>query len=550
MSVQFRFSLFISVLACLLLAFFAGFFLTKSHEGRLKQNLLKQSLKVDSFSYLDQIRKKWTLLLQEGNRIQHDKSIRDKSLFFAFVAHESDKEPEVYTAGDQTSFLNVQEQNPKTPEKRKGSEKELNVNSQQGEKLDQQAADQGEEYRLKLVKLSRIDFSQNAPGEGYQFKVIEAPGEEQPFVLFVKMFSKEKYWVGFLKKDREFFQLSSPAAKGTRGVNREVFSTDYQGRVFFHNEESGLFKKLSKKSPLWKSLKEFSERPSLQSRFLKTRKKSGLREMYCLRKGKEGNMIVITQADFQPSFFALPFFSLSKNSYSVFLGLSFLAFFLFFIFFFFKISALFNSYKFLKMAFLFFDKSGVFPPPKHLKNPLLYFYNNRQPFLSKKEDTGGKGEEKHSGSLSFQDIVGQELEKLKLKYPQFTVKKEFDYFVKVFGFEKFVRTIVRELLLNALEAMGGVREPRLDLSLKRDGKKLIFSVRDYGAGVPNQNPKKLFRVYYSGKSQLGVGLTLIQSIVQANGGSIELSSPEGGGLKVDVFLPLKCFLKNHFGQGK
>ena len=79
------------------------------------------------------------------------------------------------------------------------------------------------------------------------------------------------------------------------------------------------------------------------------------------------------------------------------------------------------------------------------------------------------------------------------------------------------------------------------MSLKGDEKNLIFSVRDYGAGVQDKNRKKLFRVYYSGKSQLGVGLTLIQSIIQANEGSIDLSSPKGGGLKVDVSLPLKCF---------
>ena len=115
---------------------------------------------------------------------------------------------------------------------------------------------------------------------------------------------------------------------------------------------------------------------------------------------------------------------------------------------------------------------------------------------------------------------------------------------KVFGFERFLRTILHELLLNGVEAMGSLKELKLDVSLQKEQSNLIFCVRDYGVGVSDQNYNRLFEMYYSTKSQLGVGLNLVQSLVKANGGDLQFSSPKGGGLKVCVHLPLKSFLKN------
>ena len=221
--------------------------------------------------------------------------------------------------------------------------------------------------------------------------------------------------------------------------------------------------------------------------------------------------------------------------------------------------------RFLKFAFLSFDKTGLFPPEAGGgKNPLLSFYGNRVNFLNRRmrqarDKTGqeiGQSEESGGGrrrnqphtSLNFLQILQEELDKLKLKTPNLAVREIYKFDARVFGFEKFCRIIIKELLSNGIEAMGGLKKPCLDLYVQKDiqkkGEVLLFSVRDYGKGLSQKSKEKITTLYYSTKSQTGTGLNLVQSILKANGGEINFESLTPLGLKVQVRLPLKCFLQN------
>lgn len=521
MNSRFWFHFFIFTFICLLIAFLAGFFLTTTYSTELERALLKKSLKLESFSYLEQLNKRLDFLIREGERVQSEEKLPSDSPFFAFVVLSNLPQGEkVYVVESQIP-LNITDQKQNVSVAKKQFEEKSHFDL---------------EKKKTLIELSRKAAVEPAV-EGFWFKSLQATEQKQSFIVFIKSLGKNKRWIAFLKEDKKFFKLWPKEAKHK---GREVFVINGQGKLFFHTKE----KTLAKESSVWKSLKKISKKPFSKGKYLESHRKSGDKNMYYLQKWGKGDLFLISKAKF-----SLPFFAWRDDSYLIALGVCFLIFCLFFSFFCLKLFRLLSAYDFLKKAILSFDKTNLFPIIDIPKNPLLYFYRNRSMFLNKKEEMD-KNDKTKLASVNFQEIIRQELEKLKSKFPKLIVREEFDFDVKLFGFERFLRAIVHELLLNALESMGGSKEQKLDLSLKKEEVDLIFSIRDYGTGVDDKNYKKCFHMYYSTKSQMGVGLNLVQSIVQSNEGDIEFSSPKEGGLKVHVRLPLKCFLKNNSDKQK
>ena len=526
-------------LLCLLSVFLFGFFLKQAQFIERDRSLIKQSLKGESGHFLSGINKKTDFLAQSLREIENQKAIDLKSPFFALAifslsplhtgAYQRDKPSlsplrsypleAVYVSEEAfplflSPFLSPTLE-PANPSKK---------TEPAGQKADKTKQNLSKKRADFVVRLSQKALGKAKASPVFHFM----PLENRFFALFIAPLAQNKWGVAFLK-DKNFFKW--PAKKS---ASLEFFAMNAKGRFFFHSQSAKIGKTLFKNSPLRPSLKELSEKRSLKGRYLKARKKRGPEELYYIKKQKEGHLFLAVKQNLKTPFLSKDLFFASWIA-----GLFLFAF--GFVFFSFRLFSLASSYYFLKQAFLSFHRTGLFPSPPSEKNPLLYFYNNRQLFLNKRESEKKPTE---SSRLTFQDTVREELNKLKSRYPHLSAQNHFDFDVKVFGFERFLRSVIREILLNGLEAMGGLKEQKLNLSLKKEGEHVVFSVRDYGQGVLDKNYKKLFQLYYSTKSQLGAGLNLAQSIVQANGGKVELSSPEGGGLKVCVRLPLKCFLKN------
>ncbi len=64
------------------------------------------------------------------------------------------------------------------------------------------------------------------------------------------------------------------------------------------------------------------------------------------------------------------------------------------------------------------------------------------------------------------------------------------------------------------------------------------SISDTGCGIPSDDMGKLFRSLFTTKAQgVGLGLVICKSLVEANGGSIEVTSEEGRGSTFVIRLP-------------
>jgi len=86
----------------------------------------------------------------------------------------------------------------------------------------------------------------------------------------------------------------------------------------------------------------------------------------------------------------------------------------------------------------------------------------------------------------------------------------------------------------------------LGLDVRRDGERLVISVADHGVGIPRGEQKKIFEKFYRVENTLvhttkgsGLGLALVQHIMEAHGGSVELTSAPGEGATFRLILPLE-----------
>ncbi len=96
------------------------------------------------------------------------------------------------------------------------------------------------------------------------------------------------------------------------------------------------------------------------------------------------------------------------------------------------------------------------------------------------------------------------------------------------------------LLINAAEALNGKGSitVRADLSLDRGSVRI--AIEDTGRGIPGGQISKIFFPFFTTKAHgTGLGLSLVQKIVLAHNGKIEVQSSEGRGTRVTVSLPVR-----------
>ncbi len=113
--------------------------------------------------------------------------------------------------------------------------------------------------------------------------------------------------------------------------------------------------------------------------------------------------------------------------------------------------------------------------------------------------------------------------------------------VVVSGSAMLLERALGNLLANAIKfsPAGG----RVGLTLRADQRFAELAVRDHGPGVPESELASLFRPFFRGSNAAqveghGLGLSIVQRVVQVHGGSIEVRNAEGGGLEIRLRLPL------------
>lgn len=102
--------------------------------------------------------------------------------------------------------------------------------------------------------------------------------------------------------------------------------------------------------------------------------------------------------------------------------------------------------------------------------------------------------------------------------------------------EASMRGALMNIILNAVETMrsGGT----LSITNGQTDRELWLEIKDTGAGLSEEEAKKIFEPFYTTKAQgLGLGMPYAKKIIEQHGGTISFNSTLGEGTRVRFSLP-------------
>jgi signal transduction histidine kinase len=104
-----------------------------------------------------------------------------------------------------------------------------------------------------------------------------------------------------------------------------------------------------------------------------------------------------------------------------------------------------------------------------------------------------------------------------------------------------VRQALLNLIINALQAMPDGGEIHISTAMRNDeDREVMISIRDTGHGIPPENISRLFDPYFTTKERgFGLGLSIVERIVQDHRGRIEVNSQIGNGSVFTLLFPIK-----------
>ena len=111
-----------------------------------------------------------------------------------------------------------------------------------------------------------------------------------------------------------------------------------------------------------------------------------------------------------------------------------------------------------------------------------------------------------------------------------------------YGDRAMLRQVWVNLLSNAVKYSSTRPAPRIDVSGRREGKELVYSVRDNGVGFDMRYQEKLFRVFERLHADArfpgtGVGLAIVGRIVARHGGRVWARATPGDGATFHFAVP-------------
>jgi signal transduction histidine kinase len=98
------------------------------------------------------------------------------------------------------------------------------------------------------------------------------------------------------------------------------------------------------------------------------------------------------------------------------------------------------------------------------------------------------------------------------------------------------KEVLMNLSENAIKAMNAGDE--MDIKTYMRDENVIITVTDSGEGIPEKNMGKIFTPFFSTKEGgLGLGLPIVQRIIESHGGKVSCTSTAGSGTSFEISLP-------------
>ncbi|MDD3517811.1 MAG: nitrogen fixation negative regulator NifL [Chromatiales bacterium] len=114
----------------------------------------------------------------------------------------------------------------------------------------------------------------------------------------------------------------------------------------------------------------------------------------------------------------------------------------------------------------------------------------------------------------------------------------------VLGREGRLRGMFKQLIENALDAVGtrGIAAPEIRITTTAGDGCVTVAVQDNGPGIPEALRLKVFEPFYTTKGsagrRAGMGLPMVQEVMNQHSGTIEIDPQYGGGCRFCLHFPL------------
>lgn len=146
-------------------------------------------------------------------------------------------------------------------------------------------------------------------------------------------------------------------------------------------------------------------------------------------------------------------------------------------------------------------------------------------------------------ALELAAVVDEALRLAKpaLKEANAAVVRRFERVPAVEGNRASLTQVFVNLVTNAAQAVGAKGEGTIVVAIARAPDGVVATVEDSGEGLAAEARARAFEPFFTTRPGrgIGLGLPIVQGIVQRHGGAIALAAAPGGGTRVTVTLPVK-----------
>jgi len=120
------------------------------------------------------------------------------------------------------------------------------------------------------------------------------------------------------------------------------------------------------------------------------------------------------------------------------------------------------------------------------------------------------------------------------------IKADFSRCSHVYFPSLHMKSILQNMLSNAIKYAKEGETPRIDISTAVEDRRIVLTIKDQGIGLDLQLYGErlfgLFQRFHTHREGMGIGLYLVNSIVEAYGGKIEIWSEPGRGSTFTIYL--------------
>ncbi|HWM66974.1 MAG TPA: ATP-binding protein [Steroidobacteraceae bacterium] len=113
------------------------------------------------------------------------------------------------------------------------------------------------------------------------------------------------------------------------------------------------------------------------------------------------------------------------------------------------------------------------------------------------------------------------------------------------GRPELLHSAIENVVRNALKHAPQSQTIRVETAVNAEKGQYVLRVLDHGHGIPEGELPDLFRPFFRGTTGIrmdgyGLGLAIAHRSIEAHGGTIRATNRSGGGLSVEIVVPLSC----------